>query len=296
MLARTSGRGAVKGPDFICVGAPRSGTSWLYEVLSRHPGLWLPPIKELHYFDQPSGKERYYSHLRMRLISALWIKHPLSRFDLTYFLGHRDDAWYCKLFEPARRRGLLTGEITPAYSILDEQSFRRLRALNPEVKLIFIMRDPVMRAWSAVMKMQRKNGSSAVPDVAEAIRYARGPAVWKRTSYVENIERLECVFSPEQIHYGFFDHLMREPESFVREVLAFLGVEAGDVAGLLPPGPVNAAAGGRNPPPEFSRALVGDFMQWVDKLCARFDGPPHEWRMRYRAFLQSDPPQRSDRL
>jgi len=35
------------GPDFVGVGAPRSGTSWLYEVLSRHPALWLPPVKEL---------------------------------------------------------------------------------------------------------------------------------------------------------------------------------------------------------------------------------------------------------
>jgi hypothetical protein len=83
------------------------------------------------------------------------------------------------------------------------------------------------------------------------------------------------VFSPEQIHYDFFDRLTREPEAFVRDVLAFLGVEAADVAKLLPQGPVNAAARGRNPPPEFSRALIGDFVQWVDKLCARFDGPPH---------------------
>ncbi len=278
----------MKGPDFICIGAPRSGTSWLYEVLSRHPAIWLPPIKELHYFDQPSGKERYYSHLRTRMISAFWVKHPLSRFDLTYFLGRRSDAWYCSLFEPARRRGLVTGEITPAYSILDEPSLRHLHALNPQVKLIFIMRDPVMRAWSAVMKMRRKHGLAGLPDVDEAIRYAREPAVWRRTSYVENIERIERVFDREQIFYGFFDDLTRAPNAFVDKLLAFLGVQAGDIAQMLPRGPVNAAAAGRSPPPEFSRALVTDFLQWVEKLCARFDGPPHEWRTRYRSLLQTE--------
>jgi len=54
------------GPDFVGVGAPRSGTSWIYEVLSRHSALWLPPVKEPHYFDEPVSSKRYYGYLRMR--------------------------------------------------------------------------------------------------------------------------------------------------------------------------------------------------------------------------------------
>src|SRR2546423_15293863 len=40
------------GPDFLCIGAQRAGTGWLYEQLRNHPDFWMPPMKELHYFDR----------------------------------------------------------------------------------------------------------------------------------------------------------------------------------------------------------------------------------------------------
>jgi hypothetical protein len=41
-------------PDFLCVGAQKGGTSWLYQQLESHPDFWMPPVKELHYFDKLS--------------------------------------------------------------------------------------------------------------------------------------------------------------------------------------------------------------------------------------------------
>ena len=40
------------GPDFLCIGAQKAGTGWLYEQLRHHPDFWMPPMKELHYFDR----------------------------------------------------------------------------------------------------------------------------------------------------------------------------------------------------------------------------------------------------
>ena len=40
-------------PDFLGIGAQKSGTTWLHHNLSQHPGVWMPPVKELHYFDHP---------------------------------------------------------------------------------------------------------------------------------------------------------------------------------------------------------------------------------------------------
>ena len=39
-------------PDFIGIGAQKGGTSWLHTNLEKHPQIWLPPMKELHYLDQ----------------------------------------------------------------------------------------------------------------------------------------------------------------------------------------------------------------------------------------------------
>jgi hypothetical protein len=273
------------GPDFVGVGAPRSGTSWIYEVLSGHPSLWLPPVKELNYFDEPVKSKRYYRYLRMRMISGLWIKRPLSRFDVRYFLGRRSDAWYCSLFEGARRRGLIAGEITPAYSTLDEASLRKLSALNPDVRLMYIMRDPIMRSWSAVMKRRRMRGVPSIASDQDAINYAQTEGVRVRSSYLESIERFERVFSREQIFYGFFEQLAENPSGFITDLLTFLNVEPEDVSRLLPGAPVNVAAGGKPPPPAFAQALAATYLPWVEKLCLRFEGAPHLWRARYEALL-----------
>ncbi|PYL65054.1 MAG: hypothetical protein DMF20_09435 [Verrucomicrobia bacterium] len=45
-------------PDFLCVGAQKGGTSWLYHQLNFHLDFWMPPIKELHYFDALSRVKR----------------------------------------------------------------------------------------------------------------------------------------------------------------------------------------------------------------------------------------------
>src|SRR5690606_11946368 len=70
-------------PDFICIGAQKSGTTWLYENLKLHPDIFMPDKKELHYF------------------------------NLNY---HTSLAYYNSYFEKDSNR--IKGEITPAYSTL----------------------------------------------------------------------------------------------------------------------------------------------------------------------------------
>ena len=41
-----------RGPDFICIGAQKAGTRWLFDQLAFHPGFWMPPVKELHYLNR----------------------------------------------------------------------------------------------------------------------------------------------------------------------------------------------------------------------------------------------------
>ena len=45
-------------PDFLCVGAQKAGTSWLYRQLELHPDFWMPPVKELHYLDNLNRTKR----------------------------------------------------------------------------------------------------------------------------------------------------------------------------------------------------------------------------------------------
>ncbi len=53
--------------DFLGIGAQRAGTTWLYRCLQRHPQLYLPGTKELHYFDRLTGRGPQFTQVR-----SLW--------------------------------------------------------------------------------------------------------------------------------------------------------------------------------------------------------------------------------
>lgn len=93
------------------------------------------------------------------------------------------------------------------------------------------------------------------------------------------------MFAPDQIFYGFFEELCDDPKPFVTRLLHFLGVGGGGGRELPLPAPLNRAAAGRRPPPEFERALAASLLPMVQRLCERFDGPPQDWHARYRALL-----------
>jgi Sulfotransferase family len=167
-------------PDFICVGVQKAGTTWLDQMLRAHPRIWLPPVKELHYFD-----DVYIKHFRgwiprHRRVHALGaIEQQVSEglkadFKLIKTAAHialntPTDDWYKAIFTMAPA-GVVKGEMTPAYSLLPKDGIDHILRLNPSVKIILLLRDPVERAWSQIrmitkiqedIRRRRGRGSSA---------------------------------------------------------------------------------------------------------------------------------------
>lgn len=268
------------GPDFLVIGAQRAGTTWLHRVLRQHPELWLTPVKELHYFDKP-GIVRTITDANERQRVGRKLRAAEPGWQLRYWFGRRNDTWYASLFRNARARGLVAGEITPAYATLPVEVLRRIRDMNDAVRLIYIMRDPVDRAWSAAHNAAKK-GNSSVATIASTIARARQPGGVARSDYAGTIERLESVFDAGQIRYCFFEDLRDRPEILIAGLLQFLGVAQRP---LELPRAVNVAAGVKTVDPEFARALAGDYLPMLERLCRRFDGPPHAWRARCVQWL-----------
>jgi hypothetical protein len=110
-LARTA---AADLPDFFVLSPPRTGTTWLANVLSSHPGVYIPPEKELRYFD------------------VGW------RFSTISFYLQRY----------AHAAGRLKGDASPTYVLLPDRVIRLLHQAKPAMKFIVILRDMGSRAWS----------------------------------------------------------------------------------------------------------------------------------------------------
>src|SRR5438270_145910 len=218
-------------PDFLCVGAQKAGTSWLYRQLERHPDFWMPPVKELHYFDQLNKTKQFHPPRNGDERDASFLE---SMEDLRgrFYL---DLDSYGRLF--CHKGTLLSGDISPAYSTLSDEVIERVVDRFPNLKVVFLARDPVERAWSQLSMGVRLGMISPfdATDAEEVIQNLLNPGVLVRSHPSKTVARWKRYVSPEQFRVYFFDDLKENPTELRRSILLFLG------------GDPNKASGGTKP-------------------------------------------------
>jgi Sulfotransferase family len=214
--------------------------------LQLHPEIWMPSNKELHYFDDRindpknpvsriygrlAGKgqvdRRWRRQVGKRLRSH-WSGFPRKDllWDLRYYAGAPGDRWYASLFEPGR--GKVKGEITPAYATLGLEEVARVHTLVPEAKIIFLMRNPIERAWSQfVMRLDRSGKKdSGLTRYNKLLRNVEREGSRSRTDYLQALENWTAFYTEERIFVGFLEDIQFHPEQLLANVYRFLGVDA----------------------------------------------------------------------
>ena len=168
-------------PDFLGIGAQKSGTTWLHRNLQTNPQIWMPR-KEVHYFDKKIHERFSLAHRlfgdrpqdrQWRKQVRHWLKvHLVEEFspkdlawDFKYYLLPPSDRWYASIFEP--KKGRKTGEITPAYSALKKDMVAHVHELMPHAKIIFMIRNPIERDWSQTVMRFDKLEQGSVESAAE---------------------------------------------------------------------------------------------------------------------------------
>ena len=141
----------------FCVGATKASTTWLYKFLLRHPECHLRSIKELHYFDRlDAGKtnaaaivlqndvELLRADMRMRASRGIATKIKDTEAWIPVLQNPSDTAYVTYLTAEAADRGLVA-DITPSYALLSEDRLRKMANLMPDVRFVYLIRDPVAR-------------------------------------------------------------------------------------------------------------------------------------------------------
>jgi hypothetical protein len=243
-------RGARSGPRmadfFVCIGAQKAGTTWLARILSGHPDLFMSPVKEIHYFDHVQGLTQHLSDKkrgsrRRKFHQRMWTQpHRFSEhwrqwsWYRTYLREPIDDNWYVSLFEERAGRRF-AGEATPEYAIVGEQGLRHLQRLAPAARVLFILRNPVTRAWSQALHHCRTTGRDAIRlSTDELIAVMdEAPNFAALCDYAATLRDLAAVFPADQTEVLFYEDMHRDRAAALEQVCGFIGVP---FAGLSLPG------------------------------------------------------------
>lgn len=193
-------------PRFLGIGATRAGTSWVAAQLSSHPQIRMGR-KEIHFFDRKLGAPATSGSARDRI----------------------DRLRYLARFVRARGGGRIRGEFTPAYAVLEPEVVRRIAEWMPDVRLIFMMRDPIERAWSQARNGYPRWRRKALESVGrdELISYFDSDPVRRRSDYAGCLRVWLEHFPPGQFFFGFLEEIREQPEDLLRDLFGFL--EAGEM-------------------------------------------------------------------
>jgi len=174
-------------PNFLYIGPDKAGSSWLHEVLLRHPQVFLSEAKDLYFFD------RYYD---------------------------RGLDWYQAQFARAGADHKVVGEICQDYLFHPEAASRIRRDLK-DVRLMVTLREPASRAYSSYLYML-KHGED-VGTFREAL--TRRPELLDHGRYGAALRRFLELFPRDDVHVALFDHLQQAPQAFIDDVVRWLDLE-----------------------------------------------------------------------
>ena len=292
-----------RGPDFLGIGAPRCGTTWLHTQLSRHPNVWMPPYKELHFFDRspkyaspshfsiespwqrlllcseaknhvrslPAFRRTIGALMRRKFHDAIW----WSRVGLDYY----NIDFYKRLFP--RSGYTVCGEITPSYSVLNEEDIEIIHLLNPNMKFLYLIRNPIDRIWSSI-KYRRDKGTIQIDlkdadQLIEAIEYSKTvESGIRRGEYIKTLDSYSRFFDPFQILVIFYDGIQDDVYSLHSAVARFIGVDISGFGKTV--GRVNESKSHSSMPRRVYDYLRKTEGPLIDQLADKFGSYALQWR------------------
>ncbi len=202
-------------PNLYLVGAPKAGTTSIYEYLKRHPNIFVPAKKELHFF----------SSTDLDTCTAgpgdAYALSPIVRSSNEYLSYYRD----------AYNSSAIVVDVSPSY-LYYSQSADRILTQRPDAKFAVILRDPVERAYSQYLHLRRAGRETLTFEDAldaEPDRVADGwAAMWRYVDanvYSRPLEHLLSVGGAENVLVLHSEHLRRDHNGTLGAIYDFCGLE-----------------------------------------------------------------------
>ena len=185
--------------DFIGIGAPKCGSTWVAKCLEEHPNINFSPMKEVHFFNR-----------------NILDNGPICVVEDKY--DEKGLEWYFRQF-PSKKLGKITGEFSISY-LYDEQALKRIKKHFPNVKILVTLRNPIDLIYSlywfirADIHVKKEKFES----------YIKNDDVLKQGLYYHHLRKAYTLFPPENIHIILLDDIRRNPIKLCKELYQFLDV------------------------------------------------------------------------
>jgi len=238
----------------------------------------MPPVKELHYFDQLSKVQRA-SPSRCRDERDLRFLEMLKRLSAEPRIDLDN---YGRLFEP--KGSQISGDISPNYSTLSDEIIQQIVGYFPNLLVIFLARDPVERMWSHLsMEVNyRQIEPFDATNIDEVNRHLTRRGMLLRSYPSVVVAQWKRHVHPKQFRVYFFDDLQSNPGELRRSIISFLGADPDKPGSRLTADYNSWARLEKLPLTNKVRTHLAQFFKKELKTCAvRLGGPARNWPARY---------------
>ncbi len=201
---------APRWPDFIVIGAGKSGTTALNEYLDQHPEIFMSTRKEPNFFGLENVDIDSYEieESRQYHLDSIYKKDEY----LALYDGASDEQ--------------KTGEISNLY-LYSSEAYKAIKNYVPEAKLVALLRQPADRLFSRYLHMIRED---RVPAEDWSQLFDRSTIWWKRPDlvnegfYCRHLRKYFEHFPKENIKVFLYDEFRKDPEAILKEIYKFIGV------------------------------------------------------------------------
>lgn len=271
-------------PNFLVIGAAKSGTTALYRWLQQHPDVYMPGNKQPHFFAavRPAFRGPGDQALNRDIVTD----------------RHR----YLDLFAAGAGRRA-RGEASPFYLYYAEQAAQNIISMLPDCRLVVLLRSPVERAYAGYLHLVRDGREQATFRQAldqEDERLRRGwEPLWGHRGlglYGGQMAAILRVFPREQVGVWLYDEMRDRPQALFAEVCRFIGVDDAFLpafthhnTGGAPRHPGLHALLVRLRVPHVAKQVLPERLaQWVVARYLQRRPPPRDIAAELRAFYAPD--------